>query len=251
MKKLSISTKIYFILVIVLAISAAVSVLLPQSSFSTLSPGQNLPASKSIMALVNGAVMIILYGGLGLFGLKFSDKLGFSKIWDEKISNKQRFLIPALIGLLSAVILIVADIIFSKFNGIGLLPHPSFPTSIFASISAGIGEEIIFRLFFISFWVWLISSIILKNRWRNQIFWIINIVSALAFGLGHFPSLMMMFGFQNFSQVSPVLIAEIIFLNGLISLFAGYYFRKFGFLAAVGVHFWTDIVWHVIYGLIK
>jgi len=39
-------------------------------------------------------------------------------------------------------------------------------------------------------------------------------------------------------------------LNGLMSIFAAYYFRKYGFLAPVGIHFWADIVWHVLWGLI-
>ncbi|GAH57810.1 unnamed protein product, partial [marine sediment metagenome] len=41
-----------------------------------------------------------------------------------------------------------------------------------------------------------------------------------------------------------------ILLNGVVSLFAAYYFRKYGFLAAVGIHFWTDVVWHVVWGVI-
>jgi hypothetical protein len=43
--------------------------------------------------------------------------------------------------------------------------------------------------------------------------------------------------------------SEIILLNGIVSIFAAYYFRKFGFLAPVGIHFWTDVVWHVIWGV--
>jgi hypothetical protein len=42
--------------------------------------------------------------------------------------------------------------------------------------------------------------------------------------------------------------AEIILLNGVISFFAACYFRKYGFLAAAGIHFWADVVWHVIFG---
>jgi hypothetical protein len=26
---------------------------------------------------------------------------------------------------------------------------------------------------------------------------------------------------------------------------------KYGFLAAVGIHFWTDVIWHVIWGMIS
>jgi hypothetical protein len=50
------------------------------------------------------------------------------------------------------------------------------------------------------------------------------------------------------SDLSIVLIGEIIGLNSIISLVAAYYFRKYGFLAPVGVHLWADVVWHVVYG---
>ncbi|GAH21954.1 unnamed protein product, partial [marine sediment metagenome] len=202
------------------------------------------------LALVSAGIMLILYGGLGLVGLKLSRRLGFPDIWDPKISNKQRFLIPALIGSGIGIFLILADAILSRFHTLGPLPHPPFPTSIVASAAAGIGEELMFRLFFLSFGVWLISYVILKKRWQNQIFWMIAIFSALAFALAHIPSVMLLFGFNGINEIPLALMGEIILLNGVVSLFAAYYFRKFGFLAAVGIHFWTDVVWHVIWGVI-
>jgi len=248
MKELSLSIKIYIGLIITLAILAAINVFLPQGAFLLLP--QELPAPKLVLAFVNAATMLILYGGLGILGLKLSQKLGFADIWDSKVSNKQRFLIPALIGIGLGIFLILADLILSQFHPLGPLPHPPFPTSLVASASAGIGEELIFRLFFISFWMWLISYVILKKRWQNQIFWIVAILSALAFALGHIPSVMILFGLNTVNEIPFALMAEIIFLNGIVSLFAAYYFRKFGFLAPVGIHFWTDVVWHVIWGMI-
>jgi len=106
-----------------------------------------------------------------------------------------------------------------------------------------------FRLFFLSFWVWLISIVVLRSKWQNQVFWIIAVFSALAFALGHIPSLMILYNYASPVGMPPVLLTEIILLNGVISIFAAYYMRKYGFLAAVGIHFWTDIVWHVIWGL--
>ncbi|MFH1031669.1 MAG: CPBP family glutamic-type intramembrane protease [Chloroflexota bacterium] len=203
-----------------------------------------------MLALANAGIMLFLYGGLGFIGLKLSQKLGFPEIWDTKVSNKQRFLIPALIGAVLGIFLIIADTIFTRFHTLGPIPHPLFPSSIIASISAGIGEELIFRLFFISFWVWLISYVILKKRWQNQIFWVVAVISALAFALGHLPAVLILSNLKTVSQIPPALMAEIILLNGVVSLFAAYYFRVFGFLAPVGIHFWTDIVWHVIWGLI-
>lgn len=247
MKKVPLSLKIYIGLILTLAILAAVNVFLLQGAFY---PTQELPASKPVLALANAAIMLILYGGLGFLGLKLSSKLGFVDIWDLEVSNKQRFLIPALVGGGIGIFFILADVIFSKFHTLGPIPHPPFPASLVASVTAGIGEEVIFRLFFISFWVWLISYVILKKRWQNQVFWVVSIFSALAFALGHFPSVMILFGFDTIQEIPFALISEIIFLNGVVSLLAVYYFRKFGFLAAVGIHFWTDIIWHVIWGII-
>lgn len=247
MKKVPLSLKIYIGLIITLAILAAINVFLPQGTFLST---QMLPASKPVLALANAAIMLILYGGLGFLGLKLSSKLGFADIWDLKVSNKQRFLIPAFVGGGIGIFFILADIIFGKFHSLGPIPHPPFPTSLVASVTAGIGEEVIFRLFFIAFWVWLISYVILKKKWQNQVFWVVSIFSALAFALGHFPSVMILFDLNTIQEIPFALISEIILLNGVISIFAAYYFRKYGFLAAVGIHFWTDIIWHTIWGMI-
>ncbi len=61
---------------------------------------------------------------------------------------------------------------------------------------------------------------------------------------------MLLFGLKTVSKIPLALMSEIIILNGVLSLFAAYYFRKYGFLAAVGIHFWTDMVWHVVWGAI-
>jgi len=247
MRKLSLSLKIYLGLIATLAVSNAVQVLLP--SYLSLFPAATLPAPVAVIALANVGIAVVLYGGLGFIGLKLGGRLGFADIWDKSIDNRRRFLIPAVSGILLGVVLIITDAALGPFNGIGRFQHPGFPSSIFASISAGIGEEIMFRLFFIPFWVWIISSVVFRGRWRGQIFWVIAVLAALAFALGHLPSLMLLYGFTSPAQISPVLLGEVVMLNGLIAIFAAYYLRKYGFLAAAGVHFWTDIAWHVIWGL--
>jgi len=78
------------------------------------------------------------------------------------VSNKQRLLIPVFVGLGIGLFFIFADAILSQFHTLRPLPYPPYPTSLIASAVAGIGEELIFRLFFISFWVWLISYVILR-----------------------------------------------------------------------------------------
>jgi len=96
--------------------------------------------------------------------------------------------------------------------------------------------------------MWLLSTVILKGRWQGEVFWGVTILSALVFALAHLPAVMFALGIESVNQVPAALMGEMILLNGVVSLFAAYYFRQYGFLAAVGIHFWTDIVWHVIWG---
>jgi hypothetical protein len=250
MQKLSPSMSIYIVLIITLAALGAANVFLPQGTFPATAPEQQSPLSKPFMAIVTAGVMLVVYGGLGLLGLRLSQRLGFPALWDPAVSNRQRFLVPALIGVGLGIFFIVADLFLQRWHTFGALPHPPFPTSVVASAVAGIGEEIIFRLFFIPFWVWLISTVMLRGRWQNEIFWGVAVFSALAFALGHLPSVMFLLGIESVNQIPAALMAEIILLNGVVSLFAAYYFRQYGFLAAVGIHFWTDIVWHVVWGLV-
>jgi hypothetical protein len=245
MKELSTSVKIYIGLIVTLAILAATNVFLPQGAFV---PFQELPAPKPVFALVVASIMLLVYGGLGLLGMMLSQKLGFADLWSTTISVKQRLLIPALIGATLGVFFVLADAILSKFHTLGPIPHPPFPTSVVASASAGIGEEVIFRLFFISFWVWLVADVILKRKRQNQIFWIVAVGSAFAFALAHVPSIMFLFGLKTIGDIPLALMSEIILLNGVLSIVAAYYFKTCGFLSAVSIHFWADVVWHVIWG---
>lgn len=122
--------------------------------------------------------------------------------------------------------------------------------SLLASFTAAVGEEIIFRLFFISFWFWLLFFVIFKQKYGQVIFWLVSIGSGLLFAFSHLPSMMYLQNLRTLGEIPVSLLAEIFLLNGLLSLVAAFWLRKAGFLAAVGIHFWTDILWHVIYGLL-
>jgi hypothetical protein len=241
MKRLTLALKIYIGLVIVMALLMALSIFLP--AYQGLMPTEELPASKPVLALVNAAMALFLYGGLGYLGYILSRKLGFADIWSPDVTHRQRFLYPALIGAGLGVFFIVADTL-------GALPHPAFPLSLLASATAGIGEEILFRLFFVSFWTWLIGRILLRGKGQEVVFWIIVVLSALAFAFGHLPAAMILYEFSSINDIPASLLAEIILLNGVLSVFAAGYLRKYGFLAAAGIHFWTDVVWHVVWGAI-
>jgi len=213
-----------------------------------VAPTQQPPESQTTMALVTAVTMLTLYGGLGFLGLHLSQKLEIADLWDPGVSNLHRFLIPACAGVGVGAFFIIADALLNRLHAFGPLPHPPFPTSIIASATAGIGEEVVFRLFFVPFWTWLILTVIARGRWQSEVFWIVAGFSALAFAIAHLPSVMFALGIESIDQVPMALMVEVVLLNGVLSLLAAYYFRRYGFLAAVGVHFWTDVIWHVVWG---
>ena len=251
MKKLQVSVKVYAGVIVLLAILAAVNVSLIQTSFLPSAPERQLPLPMYALTLVNSLFVLVVYGGLGFIGLKLAEKLNFADLWDANVSNGQRFVVPGIVGVVAGVLMIVGDRIFSQLHSLGPLPHPSFPASIPISLSAGIGEELIFRLFLIPFWVWLISHIMLKKRYTSQVFWGVAVFSALAFALAHIPTLLIILKLSSFADLPIALIWEIIVLNSLVALPAAFFLRKYGFLAAVSIHFWADVVWHVLWGAIQ
>ena len=246
--KLSISARLFVCLAAAYGILNALFVFFPTVSALPI-PTQSLPAPKIVVALISAATAVMVYGGLGYLGLVLSRKIGFADVWDENVTNKERFFVPAIVGLLLGIVFVIVDVLAGSQTSFGRLPHPGFPASLFVPVAAAIGEESIFRLFFISFGVWLVSCIILKGKVMNIVFWVVSIASAFVFAAGHIPSVLILKGLTSPSQIPPLTLVEMFFLNSIVSLPAAYLFRKNGILAAMGVHFWTDTVWHVIYGL--
>lgn len=74
-------------------------------------------------------------------------------------------------------------------------------------------------------------------------------IAALGFAASHFGTVMVLAGANSINELSPVLMVEIFVQNGIVGLVAGQRYMKDGLVAAAGVHFWTDVVFHVIWGV--
>ena len=196
-----------------------------------------------------GAVIVfVLYGVLGSLGYWFARKLGLPGIYSPDGNWQRWFVIPLLLGLVCGVGVIVGDLLFAPINSIGRFPHPMFPASIFASLAAGIGEEILFRVFVFGLWALVLNWFLSRFNGRSVALWIANFIAALAFGAGHLGIIFLLTGAQTIGEVPPVLLAEVFLLNGLIALLAGWRYMKDGLVAASGIHFWSDVVFHVFWG---
>jgi membrane protease YdiL (CAAX protease family) len=212
-------------------------------------PETNIP--PLILGLANAGIVLVVYGLLGLAGYWFARILGLPGTFSDDGNLRRWFLIPLAIGIVGGVLLIVGDLIFAQFNGYGRFPHPAFPASFLASLSAGIGEEIAFRGFVLGLWGFILNWLFKRFNGRTAALWIANIIAALAFGAGHLGFVFLMTGASTLAEVNPVLLVEVFLLNGLIGLLAGERYMKDGLVAAAGVHFWADVVFHVMWDCSK
>jgi membrane protease YdiL (CAAX protease family) len=212
-------------------------------------PMPELGYSPATLGLINVGIILVFYGLFGLAGWWFARKLGLPGIFSEDGNWRRWALIPFGLGMLCGLVLIAGDLIFAPINGVGHFPHPGFPISILASLSAGIGEEILFRGFVFGLWGLILNWLFKRFNGRTAALWIANLIAALAFGAGHLGTAVVLTGVASPAELSPVLLAEIFLLNGIVALVAGERYMKDGLVAAAGVHFWADMVWHVVWGL--
>jgi hypothetical protein len=213
-------------------------------------PLPNMGVSNAVLGLANAGIVLVAYGLLGLAGYWFARRLALPGIFREDGNWRGWFFIPLVLGLACGLLLVIGDLIFAPINGFGRLVHPGFPVSILASLSAAIGEEIMFRGFVFGLWGFILTWLIKRFNGRTAALWIANVIAALLFGASHLGTIMVLTGAASLAELSPVLLVEIFFLNGIIGMIAGQRNMKDGLIAAMGVHFWADVVFHVGWGLI-
>ncbi len=219
-----------------------------------LTAGQPMPAMLTAMprwlfGVASMVFIVILYGLLGLAGFWFSSQLGLPKVYRVAGGWKNWILGPMIWGLAIGVIMVVADRIIASVGGVQGFPHPAFPFSLIASASAGIGEEILFRFFVMGLWAYLLNLILKSRGGPMTALWIGNVIAALIFSASHIPAAMVLLNIKSFTDIPVPYIVELVVLNGVVGLAAGNGYIRYGLVAAMGIHFWADIVWHVIWPL--
>ena len=242
---------VFFILLAVYALSAFLSYAFfaDQMSAAVGVPMPDMGVSNSVLGLANAGIILVIYGIFGLAGYWFARKLGLPGIFSDDGNWHRWVFIPLVLGLVCGVVLVIGDLLFASANGLGRFPHPAFPSSILASISAGVGEEIAFRGFVFGLWGLILNWLFKRFNRRTVALWMANIIAALAFAAGHLGTVFILTGASSVAELNPVLVAEIFLLNGLVGLVAGERYMKDGLVAAAGVHFWTDVVFHVMWGV--
>ncbi len=260
----TINWKVFWILLIA-AITATI-LLLPyamevQSSAVDLTKlPMPLPLVITLQIVQNAILFAIAIFG----GLFFAGRVGLGMpILDsltrrESAADKVRAILPLsiILGVLSTLVVLGLEFFYFQpammrelgetASALNLqTSQPAAWKGFLASFYGGIAEEILLRLFMMSFLVWL-GRFISKNsdgKPTSAVFWVANILGAVLFGLGHLPTMSLLV------PLTSLVVARTILLNGLIGVVCGWLYWKRGLESAMISHFSADLVLHVLLAL--
>jgi hypothetical protein len=184
---------------------------------------------------------------LGLAGLWFADRTGFPTGWDQRVSNRNRLVLPVLIGLVSGLVMVALDRLFNIGATVAAANNSptlniAFPGSLFAYASGGLWSEVLFRYLPLPLLLFLISNVALGGRSQVKVFWVLAILLAgLEPAVQTLPAMM-----RPGASIAPLaMVAGLEFVVGLVQ---NVLFRRYGFLASYGLRIGHYSVWHIIYG---
>lgn len=239
--------KLYGLCLIVLAAATSLGVLAPTPEL----PG-DVPAAPDLplpaLALIGAVSTLAIYGLLGVLGYTVARRLGWPGIHARSTKARTIVFLSVALGTAVGCALIAGALAFERLAGVPEAPHPPFPWSLLASLTAGFGEEVLCRLFGVSVFAGLMYLLVKSPGGRRIADWTAIVAASVVFAALHLPGAMMLAGAATPIDLGAAVLAEIVVLNVVIGLVTGWAFIRHGWIAAAGIHFWTDIVWHVIFG---
>jgi hypothetical protein len=208
----------------------------------------------ALVAQLDKVILILIGAPLGL-SLASRIGLGLPLVegWTTKGVSRAEVRLSLGMGLAAGIVVGLAILGLSVFvfgpaletllDDMGLiLPADVKPPAwqgLLAAVSAGINEEILFRLFGVTLLSWLGSLLFKTEEGRPPlaVLWFATVVVAGVFGLAHLPATSMM-GLP----LTPMVIARAIVLNGIGGMVFGWLYWQLGLESAMMAHFSTDVV---------
>lgn len=215
------------------------------------------PATLIAMSLAQTAILV----GLATFaGLWAARKVGLGvPILDALLTGERvperavRGLAPAFgLGIACAFVIILLDLkVFAP-----LIPrqiagsNPAAWKGALASFYGAIDEELLLRLGLLSLLALGLQQLLHAvgvggSDLAPGTFWAVNVIAAVAFGLGHLPAT------AAITALTPGVITRAIVLNGLAGITFGWLYWRTGLEAAMVAHFGADLILHVAAPLLQ
>jgi len=217
----------------------------------------SLPLPAVLQIVLNMVIVLFLYGLLGLYGIKIGREFKLPGIWPDQYPGFSYWIEPALLGFLLAALYIFLDLSFAPLHNLGYLPQPEMPEAILVVLISALSGELLFRLFLIPFGAYLIVllwrkfggiGLETKDRIIKRIFWPLAGASGVIYVLSYLPNLVYSYGGESLSNLPGLLLVQLLLMYGSLGMLAAWQYKRHGFLAAVQVHFWAALFWHIGWG---
>jgi len=142
-----------------------------------------------------------------------------------------------LVGLILGVVGFFAQGLIPESALLPGLGTPDTFELFLRSLSAGLTEEIFFRFGLMTFFVYVIRSIVRNPAVEAPSLWLGNFLSAVFFASAHLPQ----FTFHGWSLVIPFFV-----FSAGIGMVLGWMFKRYGLLPAIFCHIIADLLVHVV-----
>jgi membrane protease YdiL (CAAX protease family) len=106
-----------------------------------------------------------------------------------------------------------------------------------ASFSAGVTEELLFRLGLMTLFAWLGAKVSRRRPPAAQVFWMANFMAALLFGLIHFANVV-----ELDIPITYEVVLHVMLVNGIAGMVFGWLYWRRGLETAMLAHFVADVV---------
>lgn len=145
-------------------------------------------------------------------------------------------------ALLSVTVVLLDQWVFSRhIPELVQMPKVEWWKGLLTMFYGGIFEEIVMRLFFMTFLVWILAKLFANGGIPSAVYWTGILLSALLFGIGHLPLAQEFFG-----SLTPAVILRTLLANGLLAVLFGYLYWKRGLEYAIIAHMTADVMLHVV-----
>lgn len=198
-----------------------------------------------LVFLVQLVQSVILFSAAIFFGLFFTRKINFKLPLIDAVLQKGNYKavlkniagVSIVSGIFSAVAIYTADALF-VMQGVGISTHENYAPvwqKLLASLYGGVAEEILLRLFLMTFLIWIGMKLYKRDQPTRAGIIVSIALAAVVFGLGHLPVT------AALTAITPLIVLRAVVLNGIGGVIFGWLFWKKGLEAAMFAHFVTDV----------
>jgi len=164
------------------------------------------------------------------------------------LSGSSMVLIAILVGMVMGLFLTlltpVSNYLIPGFSGntvVYLLDRIAPWKGLLAAVSAGIIEELEYRLCFMTLFIWIGTRLVRVAEPSRAILWVANLLAILPFGFMHLNNVIAAGG-----QITPVSVGIVLFGNGVCGLAFGVLYWRNGISSAIIAHTVMDIILYAL-----